>query len=109
MIKLSKEANVPKLDCPLLTHWISFRLVDEHGNGNSYAGLRYILHADQGQRHEGNLDDEGFARIANCHPGPVILDFSAKDAGDLDSWYDRLINRKSFKRSEEHTSELQSR
>ncbi|WP_312962292.1 lipase family protein [Stutzerimonas nitrititolerans] len=97
MIKLSKEANVPKLDCPLLTHWISFRLVDEHGNGNSYAGLRYILHADQGQRHEGNLDDEGFARIANCHPGPVILDFSAKDAGDLDSWYDRLINRKSFK------------
>ena len=42
--------------CPLRTHWVSFRLVDEFGNGAPYAGLPYQLIDKQGQKYTGLLD-----------------------------------------------------
>lgn len=35
--------QVEALECPLRNHWVSFRLVDEHGQGLPYAGLAYRL------------------------------------------------------------------
>src|SRR5690606_26001200 len=97
MIKSSKDATITILSCPLLNYWISFRFVNEHGDGAPYAGLRYTLHDSQGQKLAGTLNDDGFARVEGCHCGPVILDISAQDTGELDPWYKRLIIRKSFR------------
>ena len=51
----AKANKVETLDCPLRGHWVSFRLVDEHGDGRPYAGLPYTLHDSQGQKYEGTL------------------------------------------------------
>ncbi|MEX6500738.1 lipase family protein [Pseudomonas zhanjiangensis] len=93
----AKTNKVETLDCPLRGHWISFRLVDEHGDGTPYAGLTFTLHDNQGQQIEGVLDSDGFARVESFHCGPVVLDFSALDAGNLDPWYKVLAIRKAFK------------
>lgn len=93
----AKTNKVEKLECPLRGHWVSFHLVDEHGDGHAYAGLTYILHDSQGQQFDGALDSDGFARVESFHCGPVVLDISALDAGDLDPWYKVLTIRKAFK------------
>ena len=93
----AKANKVETLDCPLRGHWVSFRLVDEHGDGRPYAGLPYTLHDSQGQMYGGALDDDGFARIENLNCGPVVLDLSTLDAGELDPWYKVLAIRKAFK------------
>ena len=93
----AKTNKVETLDCPLRGHWVSFRLVDEHGNGQPYAGLPYVLHDSQGQKFEGSLDSDGFARVDRFHCGPVVLDLSKLDTGSLDWWYEELTIRKAFK------------
>lgn len=85
------------LECPLRGHWVSFRLVDEHGEGTPYAGLPYVLHDSQGQQYPGALDGEGFARINNIYCGPAVLDISALDSGFADIWYQELAIRDAFK------------
>lgn len=93
----AKTNKVETLDCPLRGHWVSFRLVDEHGNGQPYAGLPYVLHDSQGQKFEGSLDSDGFAQVDRFHCGPVVLDLSKLDTGSLDWWYEELTIRKAFK------------
>jgi len=93
----AKTSKVETLDCPQRKHWVSFRLVDEHGEGMPYAGLPYTLHDRQGLKYEGTLDGDGFARVEGFNCGPAVLDLSTLDAGSLDWWYEELTIRKAFK------------
>lgn len=88
---------VETLQCPQRSHWVSFRLVDEHGQGSPYAGLIYQLHASEGQIFSGVLDDEGYAKVDGLFLGVPTLDLSSQEVGDLDPWYKTLIIRKSFR------------
>lgn len=88
---------VETMDCPSRGQWISFRLTDEHGDGNSYGGLPYVVYDSQGQQYQGTLDGEGFARIDGIYCGPIVLDLSALDDGKLDPWYEELIIRDVFR------------
>ncbi|WP_339409149.1 lipase family protein [Pseudomonas sp. EA_35y_Pfl2_R5] len=92
-----KTNRVETLNCPLREHWISFRLVDEHGDGSSYAGLPYKLHDSQGQQIEGILDSDGFARAENIYCGPIVLDISGLASNITDKWYKELTTRKAYK------------
>lgn len=53
---MNDSSNPISLNCPLRRDWISFRIVDEHGNGKAYAGLAYQLHDSQGEIYAGFLD-----------------------------------------------------
>lgn len=83
------------LNCPLSGHWVSFRLVDEHGEGKPYAGLTYQLHDSQGQTLNGVLDSDGYARVDNFYCGPVVLGVSSAYQGG-DRWYSTLSLRNKF-------------
>lgn len=83
------------LNCPLSGHWVSFRLVDEHGEGKSYAGLIYQLHDSQGQTLNGTLDSDGYGRVESVYCGPVVLEISSAYQGD-DQWYSTLSRRDKF-------------
>lgn len=84
------------LACPLRRNWVSVRLVDEHGNGDPYAGLAYTLHDSMGQEYEGTLDGDGFTRIEGIYCGPAVLSLSAEYLGG-DKWYEHFLDRKSFR------------
>ncbi|MEE1924029.1 lipase family protein [Pseudomonas sp. 148P] len=86
-----------KETCPKRGHWCSFRLVDEHGCGKTYAGLDYIIHDRMGVTYTGILDADGYGRVNNVYCGPVILDMSMPYQGIVDPWYEELKIRKSFK------------
>lgn len=88
---------VETLDCPLRSHWISFRLVDEAGEGTPYSGVFYRLQDSQGQTLEGALDSEGFARVDNIYCGITVLDLSTPASKYLDPWYEELSIRDAFK------------
>lgn len=60
---MNDSANTVRLECPFRREWISFRLVDEHGNGRPFSGLAYQLLDSQGQTYTGVLDSEGYARV----------------------------------------------
>lgn len=83
------------LNCPQRTHWVSFRLLDESGNGASFAGLPFRLYDSQGQKYEGQLDEEGFARLENLYCGVAIVGFPARYAGG-ENWYEDLLDRKAY-------------
>lgn len=53
--------------------WIEIELKDE--TGNPMANENYVLHLPDGQTIEGNLDDNGFARIENIPPGNCKFEF----------------------------------
>jgi hypothetical protein len=91
------ERAVEVLKCPLRSTWVSFRLVDEFGEGSPYAELPYKLIDCQGQAFEGLLDSDGFAEIYNVHPGATVLDLSQLATTYPDPWYEELALRKSFK------------
>ncbi|MCU1718976.1 lipase family protein [Pseudomonas sp. 5P_3.1_Bac2] len=84
------------LQCPLKGHWVSFRLVDENGDGKPYAGLPYTLHDSQDQTREGSLDSEGHAKVEGIYCGPVVLNISSLDDGGLDPWYKLISIRDNF-------------
>ena len=97
MNDMGKKGNPTTLACPQRTDWISFRLVDEHGDGKPYAKLAYVLHDSQGQQYQGTLDSEGLAIIRDIYCGPAVLELPGLDSGGLESWYEELIIRDSFK------------
>ncbi|WP_207765144.1 lipase family protein [Stutzerimonas stutzeri] len=84
------------LVCPARGHWVSVRLVDEHGDGKPYAGLTYILHDSQGQKYQGALDSNGFFRIDGIYSGPAVLSF-LEDYPGGNKWYEHFLDRKSFR------------
>ncbi len=81
--------------CPLSRDWISFRLVDEHGDGKPYAGLSYQLQDSQGQQYFDVLDSDGYTRTDNLHCGPVVLSILDSYSGG-DPWYTAISRRESF-------------
>ncbi|QAY86340.1 lipase family protein [Pseudomonas arsenicoxydans] len=81
--------------CPLRGNWISFRLVDEFGEGKPYAGLAYELSDSEGEKKTGVLDGDGFARVEGNYSGPAILTLSKIYTG-TDDYYNYLISRQSF-------------
>ncbi|MBX4135516.1 lipase family protein [Pseudomonas rhodesiae] len=81
--------------CPLRGDWVSFRLVDELGVGSGYGGLPYTLHDSAGQRYEGRLDVDGFAKLEDIYCGPVVLIFDTLYTG-VDQLYRRLTARSSY-------------
>lgn len=86
-----------QLSCPLKNAWVSFRLVDEHGEGSPYAGLPYRLFDNQGQVNEGLLDSDGFAHITDVHPGIMVLELSQPATTFINPWYEELSIREVFK------------
>lgn len=82
--------------CPARGEWISFRLVDEFGDGKPYGGLNYELTDSEGQKHEGVLDGDGYAKITNSYKGPVILTLVKPYPGG-EAWYEDLCDRKDYR------------
>ncbi|KTC49176.1 lipase [Pseudomonas fluorescens ABAC62] len=66
--------------CALQGGRLSFRLVDELGDGKAYGGLEYEIFDSAGQQHRGQLNAEGFVRIEGQCRGPVVLAFNGKCA-----------------------------
>jgi len=83
------------LACPLRGQWVSFRLVDEFGEGAPYGGLTYKVIDSEGQQYNGMLDAQGAAKIENCYRGPVFISFD--EPHDLSSTcHTKLIKRKFY-------------
>lgn len=74
---------------------ISFKLVDEYGNGKPYGNLAYIVTDIEGKEHKGVLDANGYAEITNLKGSGVILRFDEKYNGQED-WYKHLLKRKRY-------------
>jgi len=89
--------TVEVLACPLATSSVSFRIVDEHGDGSPYTGLSYRLTDSQSRVYEGSLDCDGFAEIKGISHGATLLDLSAAATTYPDPWYEELKIRKRFK------------
>ncbi|MFW0757333.1 hypothetical protein ACN1C3_21800 [Pseudomonas sp. H11T01] len=83
------------LACPLRGHWVSFRLVDEFGDGKPYGGLPYTLRDSVGQEYTGRLDGEGFVKLENHYRGPVVLTLDAAYRG-VNDFYDALLKREHY-------------
>ncbi|MCQ4242941.1 lipase family protein [Stutzerimonas stutzeri] len=92
----TKSNRDTTLECPFRRDWVSFRLVNEHGEGQPYAGLAYLLHDSQGQKYEGFLDSDGYAKIEDFYCGPPVLSFIAGYGGG-EKWYEHFADRKAFK------------
>lgn len=84
------------LACPRKGHWISFQLVDEFGDGKPYAGLPYTLQDSAEQQYAGVLNSEGLAKVDDCYRGPVVLTLDSAYQGGADTWYEKIIDRKSY-------------
>lgn len=84
-----------KRSCPAIGDWISFRLVDEFGEGKPYAGLAYELFDSEGIKHNGSLDGEGFSKVDGQYAGPLILTIS-KDYQGADDFYSTISTRSSY-------------
>jgi len=91
-----KTSAADILHCPLRKHWISFRLVDEHGDGSPYAGLAFRVRDSQGQVFEETLGNDGFAQIRSIHCGPAFLELAGIASTYRDAWHEELSSRKAF-------------
>lgn len=76
------------LACPAQGKWSSFQLVDEHGSGEPYAGLTYVVMDSEGKKYKGSLDATGAARIEGHFAGPVSLTFEEKYQGAIQLYKD---------------------
>ncbi|MFW9081546.1 lipase family protein [Pseudomonas sp. P2757] len=96
----AKKAEQPLLKggkepCPLRGTKVSFRLVDETGNGKPYAGLKYVVTDSVEQRYEGTLDATGFGEVLNHYEGPVVLTVDQPYTGE-EAEYNWLMTRQSY-------------
>lgn len=94
--KRKKKMCIPCLECENNNGWISFQLVDELGNGSSYANLKYLLTDSSGTIYEGQLDSNGMAKHEHIACGAIILSFEEKYSG-TDDWYNNLIKRENYR------------
>ncbi|MBK5343939.1 lipase family protein [Pseudomonas sp. TH49] len=81
--------------CPLKGGWVSFRLVDEFGEGKPYASLEYEVTDCEGTKQSGSLDADGYAKIEGNYSGPLILTFAKKYSGGT-PWYEEINDRKTY-------------
>ncbi|MCU0121950.1 lipase family protein [Pseudomonas sp. B2M1-30] len=89
---LLKDVKEP---CPLRGTKVSFRLVDESGDGKPYAGLKYVVTDSIEQRYEGTLDATGFGEVLNHYEGPVVLTVDQPYAGGEED-YNWLMTRPKY-------------
>ena len=85
-----------EIECPLRSSWVSFRLVDESGNGQAFAGLTFLLYTQYGETLSGVLDEDGYCRMDALYCGPPLLELSAVAQHVPDGWYEHLQLRKAF-------------
>ncbi|WP_339452680.1 hypothetical protein [Pseudomonas sp. EA_5y_Pfl2_R50] len=81
--------------CPLRGDWISFQLVNENGDGKSYAGLAYVLSDSTHQQYIGVLDANGSAKVINHYQGPVALTVDSPYEG-TETLYSALCQRSGY-------------
>jgi hypothetical protein len=81
--------------CPLKGGWVSFRLVDEFGEGKPYASLEYEVTDCEGTKQSGSLDAEGYAKVEGNYSGPLILTLAKKYSGGI-PWYEEISDRKTY-------------
>lgn len=81
--------------CPLKGGWVSFRLVDEFGEGKPYANLEYEVTDCEGAKQSGSLDAEGYAKLEGNYSGPLILTLAKKYSGGI-PWYEEISDRKTY-------------
>ncbi|MEB0199899.1 lipase family protein [Pseudomonas sp. 5S4] len=93
--EVKKMFNQKALACPLRAQWFSFRMVDESGEGKVYGGLKFWIVDNMGQRYEGILDADGFAKNNECYRGPVLLYFNDAYHGVRD-YYTALMERDNY-------------
>lgn len=84
------------LQCPTKEHWVSFRLLDEHGEGAAFAGLGFTIEDTHNQQYSGVLDDTGFSGKISIYCGPAMLSFTTS-SNSMDDWYKALTTRKSYR------------
>lgn len=84
------------LRCPVRRHWVSFRLVDEFGEGKSYAGLSYELTDKEQQKYTGILDKDGYAAVENMYCGPAVVSFHSLAQTYPEPWYEKLQLRDAY-------------
>lgn len=85
-----------QLECPKRTQWVSFRFVDESGQGQAFSELAFVLHDSQGQTYKGVLDSEGRALVSDIYSGVMTLEVSERYKGG-DRWYEWLAERRAFR------------
>ena len=88
----NRMLNDQSRSCPLKGSWLSFRLVDEFGEGKPYANLKYEVTDCEGSKQSGSLDADGYAKVTGSYSGPLILTLDEKYSGG-DIWYERLSDR----------------
>lgn len=93
--RMNDSYSPTALQCPIRFDWISFRLVDEHGNGRPYAGLKFLLTDSQGQTSSDVLDSDGYARVESLYGGPIVLSLPDQYSGN-DPWYVGISRREKF-------------
>jgi len=81
--------------CPSQGCHTAFQLIDETGDGTSYAGLCWEATDCEGQTYKGKLDAYGNGRIENHFAGPVMVSLAAIYLGS-DKTYARFLERKSY-------------
>lgn len=81
--------------CPLRGQATSFQLVDEFGDGKTYAGLMYEATDYENVTHTGRLDIDGVGRVEDHYCGPLLLTLNQPYAGP-NKTYVRLKERKYY-------------
>ena len=71
--ELKHPLNSRMFTCPVQGKWTSFQLVDEFGEGRSYAGLSYKVIDTEGHPYTGKLDTTGTGKVENHFAGPIVL------------------------------------
>jgi hypothetical protein len=71
--ELKHPLNSRMFTCPAQGKWTSFQLVDEFGEGRSYAGLSYKVIDTEGHAYTGKLDTTGTGKVENHFAGPIAL------------------------------------
>src|SRR5690554_3068096 len=94
MSNLDRDSQLV-LQCPTKEHWVSFRLLDEHGEGSTFAGLSFTIEDTQNQQYSGVLDDTGSSGKIRIYCGPVLLS-CMELSNPEDIWYRTLITRDSY-------------
>lgn len=93
--ELAEPMNNIMLQCPRRGCETTFRLVDEKGSGEPYAGLYYEVVDSEGVSYNGTLDSEGRGAVSNHHHGAVSLRFESEYVG-TDKLYRGLMQREHF-------------
>lgn len=81
--------------CPIRGHSTSFQLVDEFGDGKSYAGLTYEIIDYEDTVYTGKLDATGSGNVNDHYCGPVVLKFNQPFKG-TEALYKDLRTREHY-------------